>query len=584
MSEKRIVGLDIGSYAVKVVYLELKGDVQYLGFDQELVGRPPKSAAPPPVPGAAASGDGTEPDWLDDEATNVREAPTPGDADQTNEMSDVDEAGDGEEAEVVEVDEPAGPAWQAALQRLADRGALAGEYVATFVPDGKAMTIQLPVPFEEKNKVESVLPHLMVDRLPIAQGLLTWDFQTYPNIDPLEEGARAFVGFSKNEDLAEVVDALHETGTDPVSLGIPELLLASAGVRSNGVQSEPVAFVDLGHETTRVVVVRGRDPLLARSIRVGGKQITEAIAEAFDSKFADAEKVKHQYAAIVDEATHQNAEMRSLSKAIRGGLVPVVRDLRRTFQGLYARDKVEVTRVMICGGTSRIKNLENFLSAELGIPVRRIGSVPAGIEESAAPVAHMAAACAISFQIEAARQRTVNLRRGRFAYRGKSSYLRRQMMIFAAAAVLMVLALGVTLYAQKKSYEAQRDAMRAALSEQTKSLFGKELLSQAEIQKAMAGDDGAANSFIPRMSAYQLLHEITTNVSPDITLTLERIEVDSDRNLVQIYGETTDAPSVDRIVSDLKSKVDCFKEVKPDKVKVRDDKADFELQISSGCS
>lgn len=581
MNEKRIVGIDVGSYAVKVVYLEPKGEPAVLGFDRErVIERVAEDVTPPPIPGDA---DDTQPrdadpfeEPFDDEPTGVHRA---SDEDAADAVA--------ESAEIVALD--AGPAWRSALARLGARGGLEGEYLVTFVPDGKAMTVQVPVPFEERAKVESVLPHLMVDRLPIDQSQLVWDFQVYPRRAPVEEteeegGAVAYVGFAQNDDIARSLEHLHDASVDPVILGIPELLLASVGLRAiGGAAQVPVAFVDMGHETTRVIVVVDRQPILARSIRTGGRAITEALAEAFSTDVSEAEEIKHQYAAIVDEATSQNEQMRVLSRTIREAMRPVVRDLRRTLQGAYAREKVEVSRVLICGGTSQIRNIEGFLSSELGVPVKRMGRAPGGLDPAKEPGMELAFGAALAYQVEGIRARTINLRRGRFAYRGRSSYLRRQLAVFAMAAAGLLVVLGVSLYTQKQSYEAQRDAMRAALAEQTKSLFGTELLSKAQIEKVMSGEDASANSFVPNMSAYQLLHEISTKVSNDITISLDRIEVDSDRNLIQIYGETTDAPAVDRIVSDLRT-IECFKEVKPDRVRVRDDSADFEIQISSGCS
>ena len=566
MSQKRIVGVDVGTYAVKVVYLDPKGELFVTGVERELVAR----QQPPPVPVPAPADAPVD----EDETTGVREAPAPLESEAP------------EEATIEEVVQPDDrPAWHGAMMRLADRGALDGEYLVTFVPDGKAMTIQLEVPFVERNKARSVLPHLMLDRLPLPQSEIVWDFQTYPHFQADAEGARALVGFARNEDVADAIELFAEAGVDPVLLGIPELFLASIGIRSlGGPPDEPVAFVDLGHETTRVVVVHGHDPLLARTIRSGGKQVTEALAQTFQASFDEAEKIKHQYGAIVDEQSAPNDQMRRLSEAIRGGLVPVVRDLRRSLQGLFAKERIEVARVYLCGGTSQIRNIERHLSAELGVQVKRL-QLPIGevSDPGEGSVVAVALAAAVSHDVEAVRQRSINLRRGRFVYRGKSSYLRRQLAVFAAAIVLLGLVLGVTLVAQKKSYEAQRDAMRSALSKQTKSLFGAELTSKDQIQKAMAGEESNQNAFVPKMSAYQLLHELTTHVSSDIEMTLDRIEVDADRNLVQVYGETTDAQAVDKIVSDLE-RIECLKEIKKDKLKVRDEKADFELQISSECS
>lgn len=582
MTQKRIVGLDVGSYTVKVVYLEPKGDLSVLGFERELVAVPPAAEqGPPPVP----AGDEQE---FDDAPTAVQEAPS--DDEDTIPQGEVlpeDEgAGDetaGQTPDEIEIETM--PPWQRAVRRLAARGALDGEVVSTFIPDSKGLTVQLDVPFEEKAQVLSVLPHLLMDRLPVAQDEIVWDFQTYPAADAEAEGAHAIVGYAQNTDVEETLERLSEVGVDPAILGIPELFLAQYGVHANGgPQQEPVAFVDLGHETTRVVVVRGWDVVLARTIGAGGRQITEALAETFAQPFEEAEQTKHQYAAILDEGAAPNPQMQRLSETVQQGLRPVVRDLRRTFQGLFARRRIELDRVLICGGTSQIKNIEKYLSNELGIAVRRLTVAGTGLIEPAdQAVAPMALAAGLVQQSEAARSRVVNLRTGRFAYRGRSSYLRRQLGLLAAAVAALMVVLGITLWVQKASHEAQRDAMKTALEEQTKALLGKELTSKSAIQTAMMGEDTGGSGVVPKMSAYQLLYELVHATSKDIELELDRIEVDADRNLVQIYGETTDAQAVDKLVSDLE-KIECLKEIKKDKLRVRDDKADFELQISSGCS
>lgn len=592
MDDKRIVGVDIGSYAVKVAHLDPKSaELNVLGFDRERVPAltPAKSpaegptaspaaarpAGPPPLPGPQA---------LDDEPTGVREAPA--DPDATDPLAgDADataEAGAASASASIEL-HTASP-WVEALAVLRDRGALAGALQSTAMPEAGAVIVEVDVPFPDKAKVRDILPHLMSDRLPLPASEVTWDFQTFALEDPTQ-GARALVGFARNDDLHRVLDELGRVGVDPAQLGLAELQLAAIGSHVAGASSEVTAFVDLGHEFTRVVVVRGQEPLLGRTVRVGGRHITDAIAAAFGQSFEEAEKVKHQYGAILSDANASNPDMKKLSDAIKDALRPIVRDLRRTFQGLYAKKRVEVQRVFITGGTSLLKNIEQHLAAELDLSVRRLPTNLVGLGDAEANATGLAAvAAALMQQNEGYRTRAINLRSGQFAYRGRSSYLRRQLMFAAAAIFGLMVVLGVTLYMEKLAYEAQRDAMKAALQEQTKALLGAPLDSKAAIQRVMEGESSGGTSFIPRMSAYELLHELTVKVPKDVELTLDRIEVDTDRNLIQVYGATTDAQAVDRIVAELREQIPCLKDIKKDKLKVRDDKADFELQIASGCS
>ena len=583
MSDKRIIGVDIGTYAVKVVSLDPKGnDVDVQMFSRELVASPADavdmteerpSATPPPIPGADVA--------FDDEPTGVLPIPKgPSDeADETTERGEV-----GEAAASIEVDIDPMPAWVDALHRLHVRGDLDGALQATFVPDGEAMLIEVDVPFPDKAKVRNILPHLMMDRLPMQQSQITWDFRTY--LPPGEEQARAMIGIAKNDALASTLEHFASAGLDPAQLGVAELHLAAVAAELlMQTETEVTAVVDLGHEFTRVAVLQGRTVLLARAIRSGGKAVTQSIADDFGEGWDKAEEVKHTYGAILSGSDAPSAEMKRLSDAITGGLAPVVRDLRRTFQGLFARKRIEIERVVICGGSSQLKNVERYLSEQLGIPVRRLVTTRAALGDAYASAAGVVAlGSALTQRDESLRTAAVNLRTGQFAYRGKSSYLRRQLAFAAVAMVVLLGVLGVTLYMHKLSYEAQRDAMKSALQKQTKQLLGTEFTKKSDIQAAMDGEEGTSNSFIPTMSAYHMLHQITVKMPKDVNITLDKIEVDTYRNLILVDGETTDAQAVDRIVSELESGIDCLKEIKKERLKVKDDKADFSLQISSGCS
>jgi hypothetical protein len=181
----------------------------------------------------------------------------------------------------------------------------------------------------------------------------------------------------------------------------------------------------------------------------------------------------------------------------------------------------------------------------------------------------------------------VNLRQGPFVYRGKSSYLRSQLRFFgAAAAVLLVLGAGA-LMAQRADLHAQRDAMRAAVTTESKKLFGKPVYTEKEIVARLTTTGAASESSIaPKRSAFDLMHEMISSIKDDKPFRTRRVEVDAERKLMQIYGYTSTAQDVVKIVSEIEQ-MECIKEgdVKQDKLQTTKDEVSFELQINaSGCS
>lgn len=550
---KRLVGLDIGTYSVKAVILDGR-EYDVLEWDEEKI-------APAPPDGPESSEDEFE-----EAETQVREVPDGPDTEKTDQA--VEEAG-GDRAED-------GPAWVEAARRLVERNGLDEDLVATILPANQALALQIDVPFADKNKVRSILPNLLTDRLPVNVRDVTFDFRIQGN----EEHPRAQVAFAQNAHLASFLDSSNSLGVDPARICVPELLLSIAGYDSLDFQDGPVAVLDIGHSHTQVVVFEGRQVHMARTIGVAGRDVTRAIAKAFKISLPEAEKHKHEYAAIVPDSEAPNQQMQLFSKAIREALKPLATDLRRSFRGLYARQRIEIAEVYICGGSSQIGNIDRYLKDELGLPVRRL-SLPTGPGGAPSAVSY---ALGQTFK-DGIKNHILNLRQGEFAYRGASSYMRRQFAIVAAVVVAMIVIGIAALFLQAQAYEARRDAMRATLQKQTEQLFGEKLTQTSDIQRRLAGEDGAVKGFVPQMSAYELMYLVTSKVSSDQDLNLRRFEVDIDRRLIQIMGETTDAQAVDKLVSDLET-IECLKKpIKKDKLNVgRDGRADFELQISTECS
>lgn len=586
---KNIVGLDIGSWSVKALEIDPREGtiVAYHEVVLPSVEQGVGGDAPPPTgPGAPpAMPEEADAENFDDEPTQVREAPDGPDSGAEGESEEgevVEPVGSEEAAETEPLDlEP----WQAAFASLPNvESVTLAERLVTAMPEEMTTTLRVPVPFEERSKVRSVLPHLLDDRLPMPLDSVIWAFRIIPAVGRVEEGGEKFeaiVAVAAREDIGAHLAGLGEAGIDPSILLVPEqglIALHRAGWRSD---SGTVAFLDLGHETSNLLVVDDERPIVARSMKHGGRKLTDRIARAFDVDEAEAERIKHQYAAVV-EGEAPNEQMFQLSEAVTEAMRPIVRDVRRTLQSTYARDQVEIETLFIVGGTSVIPGLDKHLSQQLGVEVERL--IPDDLAGGGDAAARLSAAwsMAIVGSDDQLRAEAINLRTGEFVYRGRSSYLRGQIVKFAAAAAVLLILVLVLLMAQKASHEAQRDAMRAALRDQTMSLFGEPVTQESQIKARLEGEGGGAGKLIPTRSAYEITYEIIRQVSSDLDLDLTRLEVDVDRNVIQIRGDTSDVQAVDRLVTDLE-KLECLKEIKKDKLTVRGDRADFELQISSGC-
>jgi len=131
------------------------------------------------------------------------------------------------------------------------------------------------------------------------------------------------------------------------------------------------ALVDLGKESTRLVLTNGHKTELVRDIGFGGRDINRAIQEALDIDLPAAEKSKLQA-----QLPLKGGKIPPLESTIRKVVDELAAELRLSFQ--YHRSQSgqgqEVAEVILGGGGALLGNLSAYLAQKLGMKVRLGGS------------------------------------------------------------------------------------------------------------------------------------------------------------------------------------------------------------------
>lgn len=560
---QQVIGIDIGTYSVKATILDASQKLEIVVVDEERV-LSPVETSPPPVPAQESEAD----------------EGTPAEQDAQEHAQESTEPTDD------------GPLWLSALGRLVARLELSkAESIVITMPDDMAMTVHLTeLPFADRNKLKDILPIELDSKLPLDIEDITYDFRILSQ--PTDEEHEAVAAFARNRDLANVLELFKRADCDPRLILVPEWALEFAMLAMlNTNDEETYALLDMGHQHTRVLVMQGKRPIMARSIQRGGLHITQTLAQLFQIDEDQAERIKIQRGAIYKAGETQDPGLDAMSKGITRALAHSVRDLRRTFQSLYAKQRIRLDRIYLGGGSSHITNLTRHLQDEFSVPVEMLPVDGMNISSDlnllpAQQRQHILGyGLAMALGFEGNKEKRNDLRQGEFIYRGRSSYVRKKVIQYGFAAAILLVLLGAALIMQQRELDAQRKAMRAAVGKETKKLFGSSVYSKSTIKKALESEQQESKSLAPKMSAYKLMYEIVSRIDKNMTLTLTRIEVDANRNLIQIYGSTNNAQSVDKLVTDLQTGLKCIKDIRKDRLKVQSEtKATFELQITSACS
>jgi type IV pilus assembly protein PilM len=175
---------------------------------------------------------------------------------------------------------------------------------------------------------------------------------------------------ARREIVDRHVQALEAAGVQPFVLDVESFAVLRALQPQADGDGTATVFVDIGGETTDIVIVEGRQLRLTRNINIGGDNLTKAVASRLDMEFSSAAQVKEEKGVVLLEGEPLPEDRTVL--AVHDAMLPVLGDLateiRRSMDYFQTRwRESRVGRVVISGGTARLPNLDRFLSLELGV-------------------------------------------------------------------------------------------------------------------------------------------------------------------------------------------------------------------------
>lgn len=475
---------------------------------------------------------------------------------------------------------------KAAITELYSRQPIEVDQVAIALPGPTLATHLITLPFNEVKKIEQALPFEIESQLPFDLSEVVFDYQV---ASAKEKKTDLLVSVVRKEDLTQLLATLKEVNVDPRIVTHPALtyqnLLSSvpAPAVEPGVEPQPVAIIDIGHERTSVAIgVPGGPVEFARTFSGGGRDLTRVLAAEFQVPFPEAELWKEAHGALASAVSGPDSE-RGAAALIRG-MQGLLRELRQTLKSYTARSRHSISRIYLCGGTARLPGIEEQLQSDLGIPVGRLplpAEVAPHVEASEQPTIAQAYALAMRGSATGSKAPRFNFRRGDFAFKGEFGFARGRigrLAAFAATILLLLIASGVVRNTLLSRREAAVDAQ---LCEATTKVLGRCEKDYARALNMLQGTESPAAA-VPKTSAVQLLADVTTLIPPDTKVTIDQLEVGLDR--ISIKATTDSTKQVDTVTAALK-KDRCFKEVQQRKVeRTRDgQKVNFGLEIQVEC-
>lgn len=310
MARMKVVGLDIGTSAVRAVEIELNGGGRPGGTIHKVA----EVALPPGV---------------------VRDA------------------------EVVEK----GPV-SAAVKKLWSADGISGRRVVMGVGNQRVVVRNMSMPRMPLGQLRQAAVYQAQETLPMSVDEALTDFLPVREYDdagtPMVAGL--FVAAGKDTVSLNVL-AAEGAGVSPEIIDLNAFaLLRSAALEHGG---RTVVCVDIGARVTNVVVSHQGQPLLVRVIAAGGQDTTDAIARALKVTDAEAEGIKRQIGVNSNVPQGLEEAARSIQSTVRNIVEPVVSTLA------YYTSQVrgpQIELLVLTGGGSHLPGLGQYLSSASRLP------------------------------------------------------------------------------------------------------------------------------------------------------------------------------------------------------------------------
>src|SRR5215510_505237 len=169
---------------------------------------------------------------------------------------------------------------------------------------------------------------------------------------------------AKKEKIGDYTSVIAQAGRTPVIVDVDAFALQNAFEVNYGLEPDrTVVLLNAGASAININILQGDQSVFTRDISMGGNAYTEAVQKELDLPFESAEQLKK--GVPVDGASFEEAQ-----PVLRAVTENVLLEIQKTFDFFKATAASEqIDRIMLSGGASRVDGFREMLHERIGAPV-----------------------------------------------------------------------------------------------------------------------------------------------------------------------------------------------------------------------
>jgi len=259
-----------------------------------------------------------------------------------------------------------------AIKSLIQQYNIQTKRVAIAVAGQAAIVRILKVALQNKNELADIVMKEAEKNLPYALDELYMDFQVIRE-DPVQKEIEVALVCARRTTIDSQIEAVSGAGLEPVAVDIQPLAFVRAAGFENIETFGNIGLLDIGEETSDLIIIKDGIPLFTRVIPLAGNRITQLIAESIGIPYHSADELKRVYGDVNRDLAQISLDDidYKVNSMVQKGMKELTSELKRSFEYFYLQQQgeKEINALIVSGGGSKLKNIFPFLNQELKLSV-----------------------------------------------------------------------------------------------------------------------------------------------------------------------------------------------------------------------
>lgn len=226
------------------------------------------------------------------------------------------------------------------------------------------------LPALDGEQVDQIVEFEAQQQVPYPINEVVWGYQLMGDPDDIE--VEVLLAAVKSDELNEIDEMVCASGLKSAGAEVSPVATFNALAYNYADYEGAVLLVDIGARTTDMIFREGGKSFI-RTVKIGGADISRAIAKEFGTDFgaADYRKINDGFVALGGAyADHEDPEIAGISKVVRNSLTRLHSEIMRTitfYRSQQAGAAPEL--ILLSGATSGLPFIREFFAEKLNLPV-----------------------------------------------------------------------------------------------------------------------------------------------------------------------------------------------------------------------